>query len=186
VAADDDGQLHANKSGERVINLPSGEAYIAPYEGENMAEPSKTTGILPIPVTNGTFERIRVENNRVVESLGTGQAAETVWNGFKGDDGRRNLAELGLGCNDMAVVTGNVLEDEKVFGVHLATGLSEHIGGTVGISDFVKEADAQHLDIVFPFGGAIEVSELTLEFEDGTEKQVIADGRYLIFDEASN
>ncbi len=32
----DDGQLHADKEGERIINLPSGEAYIAPYEGERV------------------------------------------------------------------------------------------------------------------------------------------------------
>jgi hypothetical protein len=37
----DDGQLHADKQGARVINLPSGEVYIAPYEGENQENQTK-------------------------------------------------------------------------------------------------------------------------------------------------
>jgi len=43
----DDGQLHADKKGIRLINLPSGEACIAPYEGELEGQPSRTEGTLP-------------------------------------------------------------------------------------------------------------------------------------------
>jgi leucyl aminopeptidase (aminopeptidase T) len=38
------------------------------------------------------------------------------------------------------VISGNVLEDEKVMGVHLAAGISEHIGGAVGVDDFEDPA----------------------------------------------
>ena len=46
----------------------------------------------------------------------------------------RNLAELGVGTNDRATLTGNVLEDEKILGtVHVAFGASAAIGGTVTV-----------------------------------------------------
>lgn len=45
-----------------------------------------------------------------------------------------NLAELGVGTNDRAILTGNVLEDEKILGsVHVAFGASAAIGGTVAV-----------------------------------------------------
>jgi leucyl aminopeptidase (aminopeptidase T) len=45
-----------------------------------------------------------------------------------------NLAELGIGTNDRATLTGNVLEDEKILGtVHVAFGASAGIGGTVSV-----------------------------------------------------
>jgi leucyl aminopeptidase (aminopeptidase T) len=45
-----------------------------------------------------------------------------------------NLAELGVGTNDRARLTGNVLEDEKILGTaHVAFGASAAIGGTVSV-----------------------------------------------------
>jgi leucyl aminopeptidase (aminopeptidase T) len=42
----------------------------------------------------------------------------------------RSLAELGIGTNPAATLTGNVLEDEKVIGtIHLAFGTSAGMGG---------------------------------------------------------
>jgi len=46
----------------------------------------------------------------------------------------RNLAELGVGTNERAGLTGNILEDEKMLGtVHVAFGASAGIGGTVSV-----------------------------------------------------
>ena len=97
------------------------------------------------------------------------------------DDALRNVAELGLGVNDMAVVTGNVLEDEKVMGMHWALGRSDHIGGTVGPDDFQSPENVIHQDFVYPMGGPIEISSLILIFEDGASEQIILDGSYKIF-----
>ena len=45
-----------------------------------------------------------------------------------------NLAELGVGTNERARLTGNILEDEKMLGtVHVAFGASAGIGGTVAV-----------------------------------------------------
>ena len=53
----------------------------------------------------------------------------------------RNLAELGIGTNDRATLTGNILEDEKILGTaHVAFGASAGIGGTVTVPI--------HLDVV--------------------------------------
>jgi aminopeptidase len=42
----------------------------------------------------------------------------------------RSIAELGIGTNPAARLTGNVLEDEKALGtIHLAFGTSLGIGG---------------------------------------------------------
>jgi len=45
-----------------------------------------------------------------------------------------NLAELGVGTNERATLTGNVLEDEKILGsVHIAFGASAAFGGAVSV-----------------------------------------------------
>jgi hypothetical protein len=176
----DDGQLHADKEGERVINLPSGEAYIAPYEGEREGEPSQTAGLLPL-MLEGELVVGRVEENRIVEVIGDGPQAEVAREYLATDDALRNIAELGLGCNESAVVTGNVLEDEKVMGMHWAFGLSEHLGGTVGVDDFSDPSHAEHRDWVYPKGGDIEIASLVLEYEDGTSEEILRDGEYTIF-----
>ena len=66
----------------------------------------------------------------------------------------KNIAELGIGCNQNAVVTGNILEDEKVPGLHIAYGMSSHIGGKI-------ECD-MHQDICYPKGAPIEATSLVL------------------------
>jgi leucyl aminopeptidase (aminopeptidase T) len=77
-------------------------------------------------------------------------------------DAGRNLAELGVGTNDHAILTGNVLEDEKILGtVHIAFGASAGIGGTVSVPI--------HLDAV--------VLDATLEV-DG--EKVLDGGRFVL------
>ena len=176
----DDGQLHADKEGERVINLPSGEAYIAPYEGEREGEPSQTEGSLPV-MLEGELVVGRVEENRIVEVIGDGPQANEAREYLAADDALRNIAELGLGCNESAVVTGNVLEDEKVIGLHWAFGLSQHIGGTVGVDDFSDPGLVEHRDWVYPKGGTIEIASLVLDYEDGTSEEIIHNGEYTLF-----
>jgi leucyl aminopeptidase (aminopeptidase T) len=73
-----------------------------------------------------------------------------------------NLAELGVGTNDRAQLTGLVLEDEKILGtVHVAFGASAGIGGTVGVPI--------HLDVVV-VGPTLEV--------DG--RTVLEEGRFVL------
>ncbi|KYH31428.1 aminopeptidase [Neomoorella mulderi] len=110
-------------------NLPSGEAYIAPLEGSAEGETiidGSVAGIgqlrSPVRVTirRGILTAAQgPEGQRLLELLGSAPEA-------------RNVAELGIGTNDRARVSGNILEDEKVYGtVHLAFGNNTTFGGTV-------------------------------------------------------
>jgi leucyl aminopeptidase (aminopeptidase T) len=160
-----------SKTGQ-FINFPSGEGFIAPYEGkpdetEKYGE-SKTKGILP-DNQHGELLRYKVEKNKIVDVLGSGKKVEERKAFFKENDTRSNIAELGIGCNPKAVVTGNILEDEKVGGLHIAYGSSNHIGG--------KTKSDLHIDICFPKGLPAEAKTLTLINEDETKIELIRNSR---------
>lgn len=181
IAKLDDGQLPADKKEERVINLPSGEVYIAPYEGELPGQPSLTMGVIPV-IFNGELLTVEVQNNHLDDISGDKPTAiSEMQRWLNTDDARHDLAELGLGCNDQAIVTGNMLEDEKVLGVHLAFGRSDHIGGVVGADDFSDPDHVVHLDVVYPFNSDLFVEQMVLVKEDGTREALIEEGAYTIF-----
>jgi leucyl aminopeptidase (aminopeptidase T) len=122
----DDGDLRAAGA---FGNIPAGEAYIAPFEqdgsGTIVFDGSLSTwGMLATPLVVG------VEAGRAISIDGDGAArwlAETLDAG--GATGRV-IAELGIGTNPAATITGLILEDEKVEGtIHLAFGTNTGIGG---------------------------------------------------------
>jgi aminopeptidase len=123
----DDGDLSgANAFG----NLPCGEGFIAPLSGEGTMVASTLSSIglaTDDPVT------LTVRDGRLADASGAAGARflETLHAG--GEQGV-NLAELGIGTNERATLTGNVLEDEKILGtLHVAFGASAGIGGTVSV-----------------------------------------------------
>jgi leucyl aminopeptidase (aminopeptidase T) len=122
----DDGDL----SGDRAFgNLPCGEGFISPLKGEGtlFAATLATLGLPPEPV------RITVADGRLADASGEWGERWTALMDAAGADGR-NLAELGVGTNERATLTGNILEDEKMLGtVHVAFGASAGIGGTVSV-----------------------------------------------------
>jgi leucyl aminopeptidase (aminopeptidase T) len=129
----DDGDLSAPGA---FGNLPCGEGFIAPAGGEGtlMASSLAAIGLASEPV------RLTVRDGRLAEA--TGEEGERLLDALRahGEAGV-NLAELGVGTNDRATLTGNVLEDEKILGtVHVAFGASAGIGGTVAVPI--------HLDVV--------------------------------------
>jgi hypothetical protein len=176
----DDGQLHVDKKGMRLINLPSGEACIAPYEGEVEGQPSKTEGTIPADY-DGELVLYQVRENNIVEVVGDGPKAREMREYFAVDAARRNIAELGLGCNERAIISGTVLEDEKVLGMHWAYGRSDHIGGITGVAQFSDPAHVVHQDTVYAKGGPVEVTSLVLEYEDGSTEEIIKEAEYTIF-----
>ena len=62
----------------------------------------------------------------------------------------KNTAEIGIGTNYRAKITGNVLEDEKAAGTcHIAFGNNKHFGGKVDVPfhvDFVIKKPAIYAD----------------------------------------
>ncbi len=117
-------------------NLPAGEGFISPAGGRGhlAATSIAPLGISPEPVL------LTVEGGCLTGAngpLGPQFLDLLTQHGPLG----RNLAELGVGTNDAATLTGNVLEDEKILGtIHVAFGASAGIGGTVSVPI--------HLDVV--------------------------------------
>jgi aminopeptidase len=110
-------------------NLPCGEGFIAPAGGEGTAVVSSIAlvGLVDEPVT------LTVADGKIVDASGAPGAELITLLTAHGEAGR-NFAELGVGTNDRATLTGNILEDEKLLGtVHVAFGASASIGGTVAV-----------------------------------------------------
>jgi len=172
----DDGMLHRDAPAPRLINLPSGEAYTAAYEGERELS-SLTSGVLPIWYEN-EIVRLRVDQNRVTEVIGNTSAARGMRDFLFLDPARCNIAELGLGCNPKARVWGNVLEDEKA-GPHIALGRSEHLGGITGPNAFRDARNVWHEDFVFARGSPIQIARLTLVDPCGQGAPLFVNGSYV-------
>jgi leucyl aminopeptidase (aminopeptidase T) len=149
----DDGDLTAPGA---FGNLPCGEGFIAPAGGDGVLVASSlaAVGLADPPA------RLTVANGHLIAAESAAGERLLALLEEHGDAGT-NLAELGVGTNDRAMLTGNVLEDEKILGtVHVAFGASAAIGGTVSVP--------VHLDCV--------VLEATLEV-DG--ERVLDAGRLL-------
>lgn len=107
-------------------NLPSGESYIAPLEksanGSIIIDGAIAgLGVLETPIT------LNLKNGLLVGA--TGDKGKQLLE-LLGDGKGRTIAEFGIGTNKKARLTGNVLEDEKVFGtVHIAFGSNKSFGG---------------------------------------------------------
>jgi leucyl aminopeptidase (aminopeptidase T) len=132
-----------------VGNLPSGEAYIVPYEGEREGDPSRTAGDLPVQI--GTEVVVyRIEGNRAVAVEAGGPEAAREAAALREEPAYGNMAELGLGVLGGLGVepVGELLLDEKL-GVHIAFGRSDHFGGRVGPGDFSRPEAVIHLDRVY-------------------------------------
>ena len=142
-------------------NLPAGEAYFAPLEGEShgvMVLEWGPTRKLEQPLT------LTIADGRVVRIDGDEPHRRKLEERFAGNDACRNLAELGIGTNDRASRPDNVLEAEKILGtIHLALGDNTGFGGVV--------AAPFHEDYVF------YQPTVTLVMADGTQEIILDAGR---------
>jgi leucyl aminopeptidase (aminopeptidase T) len=113
-------------------NLPCGEGFIAPVEGS-------CAGTL---VVDGTIAGVGIPAEPVRMELLDGRLATA--SGPEGEallellrehgEEATTVAELGIGTNEKAELTGNVLEDEKILGTaHVAFGASAAIGGRIQV-----------------------------------------------------
>jgi leucyl aminopeptidase (aminopeptidase T) len=141
-------------------NLPCGEGFIAPVEGTAQGTLVVDGSIAAIGLV-GSPVQLTVEDGHLVGATGDEGAQLMELLTPHGPDGT-NVAELGIGTNEEAILTGNILEDEKIFGTaHVAFGASAGIGGTVQVP--------VHLDVV--------VKEPTVEI-DG--EAILGGGELLI------
>jgi leucyl aminopeptidase (aminopeptidase T) len=111
-----------------IGNLPAGEAYIAPVE-------QGADGVVVFDGSLATYGRlsqpleVAVKRGSVVSAAG--EAADWLLSTLaSGGPSGLSIAELGIGTNVSASLSGNILEDEKVAGtVHVAFGANVAIGG---------------------------------------------------------
>lgn len=107
-------------------NIPSGESYIAPIEtsanGEILVDGSiANIGVLQEPLL------LKIKNGRLEEAIGP---EGPLLLQLLGEGNGRVIAEFGIGANKSAILCGNVLEDEKVYGtIHIAFGSNVPFGG---------------------------------------------------------
>jgi leucyl aminopeptidase (aminopeptidase T) len=139
-------------------NLPCGEGFISPAGGEGTVATRSTASF---GLVQGHPVHLTIEDGRLTGA--TGADGERLYELLtSAGDGGTNLAELGIGTNDRARLTGNILEDEKMLGTaHVAFGASAGIGGTVSVPI--------HIDVM--------VTDATLTIGDVS---VLEDGRYVL------
>jgi leucyl aminopeptidase (aminopeptidase T) len=77
---------------------------------------------------------LTIEGGHLVAATGPeGERLLELLRAHGGEEGT-NVAELGIGTNEKAELTGELLEDEKILGTcHVAFGASAAIGGTVQV-----------------------------------------------------
>jgi leucyl aminopeptidase (aminopeptidase T) len=133
-------------------NMPSGEVYLAPIEGAS-------NGTLVIDGSMASIGMIKTPINVNIvdgfaEEITGGEEAERLI-AILDKSGRdaRAVAEFGIGTNYKAILTGQILEDEKVFGtIHVAFGNNLTMGGTIAVNShldgLVKEPDVYFDDVL--------------------------------------
>ena len=141
-------------------NLPCGEGFIAPIEGTGEGTLVVDGSIAGVGLLD-TPTSLTIREGHLTDTTGPAGAALMGLLSAHGPDGT-NLAELGIGTNEEAILTGNILEDEKILGTaHVAFGASAAIGGTVQVP--------VHLDCV--------VLEPTVEIDSET---IVSGGDLLV------
>jgi leucyl aminopeptidase (aminopeptidase T) len=122
----------------RSGNLPSGEAFLAPVEGTSEGELLVDGSIAGV---GRLSESVLLKISEGMLASASGQEGERLLDLLDGFPKGRSVAELGVGTNDRARLTGVTLEDEKIYGTnHIAFGSNDTFGGTV--------AAGVHLDAV--------------------------------------
>jgi len=142
-------------------NLPTGEAYLAPLEGQSSGVVVVDGSMAGVGLVREPI-RITVEHGYATRIEGADEAERL--RALLEPHGRDayTVAEFGIGTNDRAILTGVILEDEKVMGtIHIAFGDNKSMGGTVRV--------ASHLDGL--------VTSPTVWFDD---RKIMEHGRLLV------
>lgn len=126
-----------------VANLPAGEVYFVPVTAE---------GAFPMQYEDGTLGMMTVKEGRIVYArLLRGSAAVVDAHNVKlvSDPVTGELGELGFGTQELPP-SGRDIQDEKILGtLHVATGRSDHLGGTLTPDRFANRLNATHDDVLF-------------------------------------
>ena len=147
-----------------VANLPAGEVYFVPTGGE---------GEFVMQYADGSLGLQTVEKGKIVRSTLIRGEQSTIDNHNKklaSDPVTGELGELGFGTQELPV-SGRDIQDEKILGtMHVATGRSDHLGGSLTPDKFAKPINATHDDILFSPSKTpdIKIPEVRMQRNDNT------------------
>ena len=126
-----------------VANLPAGEIYFVPTGAE---------GEFPMRYEDGTIGLMHVAGGRIqkAELLSGNESTINAHNEkLSSDPVTGELGELGFGTQVLPA-SGRDIQDEKIRGtIHVATGRSDHLGGSLTPDKFANHKNATHDDILF-------------------------------------
>lgn len=163
-------------------NLPSGETYIVPYEGE-AGEASRTSGTLPVQHGDDVVF-YEIQANKAKRVSGEGEAAQREAELLRREPAYGNIAEIGFGVlGDFGLEPiGQILLDEKL-GFHIAFGRSDHFGGAVGPADFTSPQAVVHIDRIYipSTQPRVQVEKVELVMRGGGREVLLERGRYSCF-----
>ncbi|MGD8780497.1 MAG: aminopeptidase [Ignavibacteria bacterium] len=115
-------------------NLPTGETFAAPIEGTTNGVFVVDGSMAGIGVIDGKPITFEVEKGFVTKISGDAKARKLKKILDKYGKQAYNIAEIGIGTNDKAKLSGMLLEDEKVLGTaHIAVGNNITMGGKVNV-----------------------------------------------------
>ena len=159
-------------SPEKWGNLPGGECFTSPGEVNGVFVVDGVVGdwlCARYGLLASTPLRIHIARNRIVSCTSENpQLQQDFWAYTHTDENSDRVGEFAIGTNiGVSRVIGNILQDEKYPGIHIAFGnpYGEHTGA--------PWYSSTHIDVV---GLGFNI---WLESEDG-EEQIMRDGRFLI------
>lgn len=142
-------------------NLPTGEAYLAPLEGQSQGVVVVDGSMAGVGIVREPI-KIVVKDGYATDITGGAEAKRLIELLEPHGLDARTVAEFGIGTNDKAILTGLIIEDEKVMGtIHIAFGDNKSMGGSVRV--------ASHLDGL--------IKQPTVWFDD---RKVMESGKILI------
>ncbi|MBW7909643.1 MAG: hypothetical protein H3C50_12140 [Kiritimatiellae bacterium] len=152
-----------------VANLPAGEVYWVPTGAD---------GQFPLKYEeDGTLALMTVRGGRIINAELVKGSEETVRRHLakiESDPATGEIGELGLGTQVLPV-SGRDIQDEKVLGTfHIATGRSDHLGGSLTPDKFSDASHATHDDILFAPHKTPEVTHCEIRLHRNGETIVVA------------
>ena len=159
-------------SAEKWGNLPGGECFTAPLEVNGVFVVDGVVGdflCARYGILRETPLTINIEENRITRAASTNRALERDFWAYTHTDGNSDrVGEFAIGTNiGVKRVIGNILQDEKFPGVHIA------FGDPYGAHTLAPWKSSTHIDVV-GLGFNIWLGDAS------GEEQIMREGRFLI------
>ena len=141
--------------------------------------PHSATGSFPFRFSDGTIAEMHVSDGAITHAhliKGGADLVKSRNQQLKSDPATGIIGELGFGTQVLPFA-GCDIQDEKILGTcHIATGRSDHLGGTLTPELFNSRENASHDDILYapPKTPEINVTSVVMS-KGGQEVKILED-----------